>query len=95
MLKINMKYKSKYKIARVTYESGEVRFVIMKTKRNWLTGEEYWRFYSSNWNWWTRWVSCAETFGKEDEARYQLANILKAEKHNVKSIETVKEYVQE
>lgn len=94
MLKINMKYKSKYKIARVTYDSGEVRFVIMKTKKNWLTGEEYWRFYESDWIHisWTRWVSWASTFRDEDEAGYALASILKAEKHKVKSIETVREY---
>lgn len=97
MQKINMKYKSKYKIARITYESGEVRFVIMKTKKNWLTGEEYWRFYDSDWTSisWTRWVSWAETFWNEDEARYVLGKILKAEKHKVKNIETVQEYVQE
>lgn len=94
MLKINMKYKSKYKIARVTYDSGEVRFVIMKTKKNWLTGEEYWRFYENDWTHisWTRWVSWASTFRNEDEAGYALANILKAEKHKLKSIETVREY---
>ena len=92
-----MKYKSKYKIARVTYENGEIRFVIIKTKKNWLTGEECWRFYDSDWTsiTWTRWVSWARTFGKEDDARSELANILKAENHKVKSIETVKEYVQE
>lgn len=92
-----MKYKSKYKIARVTYENGEIRFVIIKTKKNWLTGEEYWRFYDSDWTsiTWTRWVRWASTFRNEDEARSELAKILKAEKHKVKSIETVKEYVQE
>lgn len=97
MLKINMKYKSKYKIARVTYENGEIRFVIIKTKKNWLTGEECWRFYDSDWTsiTWTRWMSWASTFRNEDEARSELAKILKAEKHKVKNIETVQEYVQE
>ena len=85
-----MKYKRKYKITRVTYESGDVRFVIMKSKKNWLTGEEYWRFFSSNW--WTRWISCAMSYRNEDEAGYALASILKSEKHKVKSIETVREY---
>lgn len=89
-----MKYKSKYKIAKVTYDSGEVRYVIMKTKRNWLTGEEYWRFYEGGWIYisWTRWVSWASTFCNEDEARYVLASILKTEKHKVKNIETISEY---
>lgn len=97
MLKINMKYKSKYKIARVTYENGEIRFVIIKTKKNWLTGEECWRFYDSDWTsiTWTRWVNWASTFRSGDEARSELAKILKAEKHKVKNIETIQEYVQE
>ena len=85
---------SKYKIAKVTYASDEIRFVIMRSKKHWLTGEEYWRFYESDWttSGWTRWISCAETYHSLDDAQKELDKIIKADLHKVKNIETVQEY---
>lgn len=89
-----MKYKRKYKIDRLTYENGDVYFLVSRSKIHWLTGKEVWRYYDADWYnaGWTRWVSWAEKYLTEDDARNVICDLIRADHRMVKSIETVKEY---
>ena len=89
-----MSYNRKYRVDKVTYENGDVFFLVARSKICWLTGKEVWRYYDGDWYTagWTRHVSWAEKYLTEEDAREEICRLIRVDHRMVKSIETVKEY---
>ena len=85
--------KIKLRVVKLTRKSGSDVWVIQKRFKNWLTGKEFWKFYSNDWTsvTWTRFYDCAEFYYSEETATKEMCKLLDYYNQKIVDVKVVKE----
>ena len=85
--------KIKLRVVKLTRNSGTDIWAIQKRFKNWLTGKEFWKFYSNDWTAvsWTRFPDWAEFYYSEEKATKEMYKLLDYYNQKIVGLEVVEE----
>lgn len=85
--------KIKLRVVKLTRKSGSDVWAIQKRFKNWLTGKEFWKFYSNDWTavTWTRFIDGAEFYYSEETATKEMYKLLDYHNQKIVDAKVVKE----
>ena len=85
--------KIKLRVVKLTRKSGIDVWAIQKRFKNWLTGNEFWKFYSNDWTavTWTRFIDGAEFFFSEESATKEMYKLIDCHNQQIVDAKVVKE----